>query len=107
MLKTCKLCGKKLSKETILLGGTFHRRCPIKKEPPKKEEPVEKEVERKRKDISPKTEEKATGMTRSKQPEAETENTCPFKHTFGKDCEEFDECNDCKLWDKCFDEKEK
>lgn len=26
---------------------------------------------------------------------------CPFKHKFGKDCDEYDECDDCDIWDKC------
>lgn len=26
---------------------------------------------------------------------------CPFNHKFGKDCDEFDECDDCDIWDKC------
>lgn len=26
---------------------------------------------------------------------------CPFGHKFGKDCEEFDDCDDCDCWDKC------
>lgn len=26
---------------------------------------------------------------------------CPFGHKFGKDCEEFDDCDDCDVWDKC------
>lgn len=26
---------------------------------------------------------------------------CPFGHKFGKDCDEFSECDDCDIWDKC------
>ena len=26
---------------------------------------------------------------------------CPFGHKFGKDCEEFGDCDDCDIWDKC------
>lgn len=26
---------------------------------------------------------------------------CPFKHKFGTDCDEFSDCDDCDLWDKC------
>lgn len=26
---------------------------------------------------------------------------CPFEHKFGKDCDEYDECDDCDIWDKC------
>lgn len=26
---------------------------------------------------------------------------CPFGHKFGKDTDDFDDCNDCDVWDKC------
>ncbi|WP_405291889.1 hypothetical protein [Methanobrevibacter sp.] len=26
---------------------------------------------------------------------------CPFGHKFGTDCDDFDECDDCELWNKC------
>ena len=26
---------------------------------------------------------------------------CPFGHKFGKDCDEYSECDDCDIWDKC------
>ena len=26
---------------------------------------------------------------------------CPFGHKFGKDCDEFGDCDDCDFWDKC------
>lgn len=26
---------------------------------------------------------------------------CPYGHKFGKDCDNFDECEDCTCWDKC------
>lgn len=33
-------------------------------------------------------------------------DTCPFGHTFGDDCEQFDECDDCEKWDSCMSLKE-
>lgn len=33
-------------------------------------------------------------------------NKCPHGHVFGKDCEEYDECEDCEKWDDCIDAKE-
>ena len=33
-------------------------------------------------------------------------NKCPYGHVFGKDCEEYDECDDCPKWDDCMDAKE-
>lgn len=32
---------------------------------------------------------------------------CPFNHCFGKDCENYDDCDDCDCWDKCVKVKEK
>jgi hypothetical protein len=32
---------------------------------------------------------------------------CPFGHIFGKDCEKYDSCDDCDLWDECVEVKEK
>lgn len=34
------------------------------------------------------------------------DDECPSGHVFGKDTDEFDECNDCPLWEKCLDKKE-
>lgn len=31
------------------------------------------------------------------------ENPCPNDHEFGKDCDEYDECEKCDKWDDCFD----
>jgi hypothetical protein len=36
-----------------------------------------------------------------------SKNKCPHEHIFGKDSEKFDDCDDCKIWDSCADEKEK
>jgi hypothetical protein len=45
-------------------------------------------------------------------PKAKPENKagvkkCPFGHKFGTDCEKFDTCDDCDLWDECIDAKGK
>jgi hypothetical protein len=34
-------------------------------------------------------------------------NKCPNKHEFGVDTDKFDECDDCTLWDKCIETKER
>jgi len=26
---------------------------------------------------------------------------CPFDHTFGKDNDKFDDCDDCEIWNEC------
>lgn len=52
--------------------------------------------------------------TKRKQKSAETrrdknkksEDECPHGHTFGADCEDFKECDDCDLWDRCIEVKE-
>ena len=42
----------------------------------------------------------------NKNPEKEGKK-CPFKHTFGTDCEKYDSCDDCDLWDECIEMKDK
>lgn len=32
---------------------------------------------------------------------------CPHGHRFGVDCEKFDDCDVCEIWDECIDEQEK
>lgn len=32
---------------------------------------------------------------------------CPHGHRFGVDCETFDDCDVCEIWDECIDEQEK
>lgn len=29
------------------------------------------------------------------------EERCPYGHKFGKDCEKFDDCDACEIWDEC------
>lgn len=31
---------------------------------------------------------------------------CPYGHRYGKDTDSFPDCNKCKKWDDCVDEKE-
>ena len=33
--------------------------------------------------------------------DSNSKSKCKFGHRFGKDCDTFDECDDCDLWDKC------
>ena len=37
--------------------------------------------------------------------EASPKGKCPFGHRYGKDCDEFEDCNDCDLWEKCLKNK--
>lgn len=50
-----------------------------------------------------------TKTTNRERPTKETPtntNPCPFKHRFGLDCEKFDDCDTCDLWNACLDAKE-
>ena len=51
--------------------------------------------------LKTKTQTKAKTSTKKK-----ANNKCPEGHKFGKDCEKFDECDDCDLWEKCIDESD-
>jgi len=64
------------------------------------EEKIEEEEE-----IEEKEKEVKKGIKRSLKPVTKKKNKCAYKHTFGKDCEEYDECDDCEIWDQCIDAK--
>ncbi len=38
--------------------------------------------------------------------DADSKEKCPHGHKFGVDTEEYDDCDDCKLWKKCVEKKE-
>ncbi len=42
---------------------------------------------------------------RRKEQSESKDNRCPHDHKFGKECEDHDECDDCELWNDCYDEK--
>lgn len=61
-------------------------------------------------------EEPAPPISRKKQPAAAPAkagkssgkgHVCPYGHKFGKDCERFDDCDECELWDACVEASEK
>ena len=39
--------------------------------------------------------------TKSTRPTRASKNKCPYGHKFGKDCEQFEDCTVCDLWDEC------
>jgi len=41
-----------------------------------------------------------------KSKKSDKSNKCPHGHKFGVDTDDFDECDDCNVWDKCIDKKE-
>jgi hypothetical protein len=74
------------------------RECPICEgtgRKPKEEEPEEESTP---KSSRKKEAEKSSGKSGDK---------CPHGHKFGVDTEKFEECDDCKFWNDCADEKDK
>lgn len=41
----------------------------------------------------------------SKTTKASAKDKCPHGHRFGVDCEEYDDCDECEIWEECFDAK--
>ena len=35
--------------------------------------------------------------------EPSEENQCPYGHVFGKDVQEYDDCDNCEVWDDCME----
>ena len=73
-------------------------------------------VKPEKKDTPKEKEKPKGGMSRAKKDEKEKEKEkdkeeppageCPNGYTFGKDCEEHDECDNCDEWEPCMDAKE-
>lgn len=68
-----------------------------KTEEPKKDNKKADKVDSKKNDKKPskKEEDKKSGK-----------KSCPYGHKFGNDCEEYDECDKCKMWEACMDASE-
>lgn len=49
---------------------------------------------------------KTTRRRKTATKEKPSKNKCPHGHVFGKDTDEFDECDECPLWDDCIDAME-
>ncbi len=50
---------------------------------------------------------KSKSAEKAKRDKAKDEDErCPHGHTFGVDCEDFDECDTCEIWDECIEVKE-
>ncbi len=41
--------------------------------------------------------------SKSRRRKKKEEDQCPHGHTFGEDCDEFDECDECEIWEECID----
>lgn len=72
------------------------------------EEEEEPTPKRKAKKIIPHVEEEEKPRrTRTKTHNKEKEkNKCPYGHKFGEDCEEYDDCDQCEVWEECIEVKE-
>jgi hypothetical protein len=51
--------------------------------------------------------EKPKRSRRERKPKDEKEDRCPHGHAFGKDCDEYKECEKCNEWDDCGEEQDK
>ena len=69
-----------------------------KPEPKKKSEPEPDDDEEEEEE-----EEKPVKKTHKPESPKGGKNKCPFGHVFGKDCEKFDDCDSCDLWDDCIE----
>jgi hypothetical protein len=78
------------------------------KKPPVEEDDEEEEEDEKpakrpvKKSKADEEEEEEEDDPPAKKSKAVTKGKCPFGHKFGVDCEDFDECSTCKLWDDCY-----
>lgn len=76
---------------------------PIRKKKTGMKRKTEKEDDDEEKDDEGKKETKPKRERGKKQ--SESKDKCPHKHKFGVECEEHDECDDCELWNDCYDEQ--
>ena len=47
-----------------------------------------------------------SGMGRKPPKKTKSKDKCPYGYAFGTDCEEYDECDECDLWEECLDASE-
>jgi hypothetical protein len=76
---------------------------------PEEDKPVRRHA---RTEAAPKSEpepeeDKPVRRTVRGEAKAEESEKCPYKHRFGIDTDKFDDCDKCKIWDDCIEEKEK
>ena len=83
----------------------IHRRKKTtkKEEEEEEDEPPFDEEEDEEQKTPPK--QKTTSRTK-KSTKTDSKDKCPSGHRFGTDCEKFDECDDCDLWEDCIDASE-
>lgn len=74
-----------------------------KKGKKEKEEPAQKEKKNKKEKKEKVSEETTTSGTKKgkKKKDKTPKNECSYDHKFGKDCDKFDDCVDCSVWNEC------
>ena len=91
---------------------TRRKKKPVEKEEEEEpeEEPETKPSRRRKKPVEKEEDEDEpevkTKPSRKKK-EEKSDNECPHGFTYGKDCEEHDECDECDKWADCLEAKEK
>lgn len=80
---------KRKSKKSIQKSGKKSKSMDEDDDEPASEDEEDEEVEKKSKHSSKKKSNKSK---------------CPSGHSFGEDCDEYADCDDCDLWDECSDE---
>lgn len=73
----------------------------VKKGKKSKEEEPEKEEKKDKKNKKEKESEKSDKKEKKDKKDKSKELTCPHNHKFAKDCDKFDDCEDCELWNEC------
>lgn len=69
--------------------------------------PTRRAVRKKQEEEPEEEPEEAPKRKRSEKPLQKSDERCPHGHRFGVDTDKFTECDNCKIWDDCIDEKEK
>jgi len=57
-------------------------------------------------DDEPEKPRKPIRRNKPKDDEDERSFKCPYGHKFGHDCDEYDDCEECELWNECMDKRE-
>lgn len=71
----------------------------------KSSRPSDDEDEEEDEDEDEEEDEKPSKKSSRKSEDDEPKGKCKFGHKFGRDCDEFDDCENCDMWDKCLKNK--
>jgi len=98
---------RKLASKTPAKTKPASRKTLIEEDEEEEEDDAEEEDEEEEEEEAPRRR-----LTRQKPTTSKVESTtgkkkCPYGHRFGIDCEDFKECETCKLWSDCLEEKQR